>query len=209
MIDAEDYQLPLGARSLTKYCHNMQTLGRNEEKQAAGNAGRIVIGVDEAGRGPLCGMVFSILSPYQWQLTNHHDLLGPVVAAACIVPADIIIEGVVDSKKLTDEQVRERVYADLTNHPKIMWCATVISNEKIDEINILQATMLAMRESTCGLIKKHKISASALKSHIALIDGNRVPTDMPVEAKFVIKVSSFSCSCTCRSHIDSIFDTRI
>ena len=37
-------------------CKNMQTLGRNEEKQAAGNTGRIVIGVDEAGRGPLCGM---------------------------------------------------------------------------------------------------------------------------------------------------------
>ena len=102
----------------------------------------------------------------------------------------------VDSKKLTDEEVRERVYAELTSHPKIMWCASVISNEKIDEINILQATMLAMRESTCGLIKKHKISASALKSHIALIDGNRVPSDMPVEAKFVIKVSSLSLALT-------------
>lgn len=57
------------------------------------------IGVDEAGRGPLA---------------------GPVVAAACIIPADVLIEGIQDSKQLNQEQ-REQLYQELTCHPEVMW----------------------------------------------------------------------------------------
>lgn len=100
----------------------------------------LVCGVDEAGRGPLC---------------------GPVVAAACILPIGLYIEGLNDSKKLTPKK-RKIVFEQIKEHA-IAYCIAQASVEEIDELNILEADMLAMRRAVEGL---------ALKADYALIDGN-------------------------------------
>lgn len=111
----------------------------------------LVAGVDEAGRGPLA---------------------GPVVAAAVILDDERPIAGLNDSKKLTPA-VRERLYAEI--RAKALCCSIAEATvEEIDEINILQATMLAMRRAVEGL---------RLKPAQVLVDGNRLPVlRVPAEA---------------------------
>ena len=102
---------------------------------------KLVAGVDEVGRGPLA---------------------GPVVAAAVIFPPDTMIEGVNDSKQLSEKE-RETLIPDILNK-SISCSVSVISHSKIDEINILQASLLAM-----------SISVSRLKivPDLVLVDGNK------------------------------------
>ena len=99
-----------------------------------------VCGCDEAGRGPL---------------------LGPVVAAAVILPRGFIIDGLDDSKKLT-ERKREKLY-DIIIENAVAYGIAEASPEEIDEYNILNASMLAMRRA---------VEALAVKADFALIDGN-------------------------------------
>ena len=104
----------------------------------------LVAGVDEAGRGPL---------------------MGPVVAAAVILDDLKPIKGLADSKKLTALQ-RDRLYDEI--RAKALCCSIAMATvEEIDELNILQATLLAMKRAVEGL---------RLKPHKALVDGNRLPT---------------------------------
>ena len=103
----------------------------------------LTAGVDEAGRGPL---------------------MGPVVAAAVILDDLKPIKGLADSKKLTALQ-RGRLYDEI--RAKALCCSVAMATvEEIDELNILQATMLAMKRAVEGL---------RLKPHKALVDGNRLP----------------------------------
>ena len=99
-----------------------------------------VCGVDEAGRGPLC---------------------GPVVAAACILPTGLYIEGLNDSKKLTPKK-RKLVFDQIIENA-IAYCIEEASVEEIDQMNILEADMLAMRRAVEGL---------SVKADFAIIDGN-------------------------------------
>ena len=99
-----------------------------------------VCGVDEAGRGPLC---------------------GPVVAAACILPMGLYIEGLNDSKKLTPKK-RKEVFNKIIENA-VTYCIAEASVEEIDELNILEADMLAMRRAVEGL---------SIKADFAIIDGN-------------------------------------
>lgn len=101
---------------------------------------KIICGVDEAGRGPLA---------------------GPVVAAACILPDNFVIEGLNDSKKLTEKK-REKLF-DVIISNAIDFSIGYASVEEIEEINILNAAMLAMRRAIDGL---------EIKPDLALIDGN-------------------------------------
>ena len=144
------------------------SLSRREEVLAAGDFS-VVVGIDEAGRGPLC---------------------GPVVAAACIIEQhdELDIEGIVDSKKLTNEDLRERIYEKLVSDKRVMWCACIVTNHEIDSINILQASLTAMRRATEGLFEKYQISDTT--KFIALIDGNKTPENMPITSKAIIKVIS-------------------
>jgi ribonuclease HII len=103
----------------------------------------IVCGVDEAGRGPLA---------------------GPVYAAAVILDPRRPIEGLRDSKKLT--QARRDALAPLIRERALAWAVAACSHEEIDTINILQATMLAMRRA---------VEALTTLPTIALVDGNRCP----------------------------------
>jgi ribonuclease HII len=120
---------------------------------------RMICGVDEAGRGPLA---------------------GPVCAAAVILPPNMEISGLTDSKKLTDKKRREL-------YPVIMEQALAYgigfaSEQEIDEINILQATFLAMQRALDQL---------SVKPDLALIDGNR-KKDFGVPVQTVVKGDSLS-----------------
>ncbi len=113
-----------------------------------------VCGCDEAGRGPLC---------------------GPVVAAAVILPKDTVIEGLDDSKKLTEKK-REKLF-DIIREKAIAYAIAEATPEEIDEINILNASMLAMRRAVDKL---------RIKADFALIDGNcsrgfEIPTETVVK----------------------------
>uniref|UniRef100_A0A383WKJ9 Ribonuclease n=1 Tax=Tetradesmus obliquus TaxID=3088 RepID=A0A383WKJ9_TETOB len=115
---------------------------------------KAVAGVDEAGRGPLA---------------------GPVVAAAAVLPADIQLAGLNDSKQMS-EGAREELYEQLTSHPDVAWAVAVVDRETIDEVNILQAAMLAMTRAVQGL---------ARAPDAVLVDGNRRPAcleHLPMQA---------------------------
>jgi len=101
----------------------------------------LICGVDEAGRGPLA---------------------GPVFAAAVILPRELELEGLNDSKKLTEKK-REALF-DQIREKALAYSIASASEKEIDEINILQATYLAMNRAIEGL---------ALRPGLALIDGNR------------------------------------
>lgn len=116
--------------------------------------GKLVAGVDEVGRGPLA---------------------GPVVTAAVILDPDHPIEGLADSKKLTESR-REKL-AEIIKEHCLAWSIGRAEVDEIDEINILQATMLAMQRAVEGL--------SPAPDHV-LIDGNRCP-ELPCTAEAIIK----------------------
>lgn len=109
------------------------------EERANGHA--LICGVDEAGAGPL---------------------MGPVYAAAVILPEGCMIEGLDDSKKLTEKR-REALYPIICEKA-VAWAVAYCTEREIDEINILNARMLAMQRA---------IDALSVKADFALIDGNR------------------------------------
>ena len=114
----------------------------------------LIAGVDEAGRGPLA---------------------GPVVAAAVILDELNPIKGLADSKKLTALR-REKLYDEI--QAKALCCSIALATaEEIDRLNILQATMLAMKRAVEGL---------RLKPHKVLVDGNRLPT-LVILAEAIVK----------------------
>ena len=117
----------------------------------------LVAGVDEAGRGPLA---------------------GPVVAAAVILDERNPIKGLADSKKLTAKR-REKLFDEI--RAKALCCSIAeASVEEIDRLNILQATLLAMRRAVEGL---------RLKPKLVLVDGNRIPV-LEMLAEAIVKGDS-------------------
>ena len=119
----------------------------------------LICGVDEAGRGPLA---------------------GPVCAAAVILPDHLEIPGLNDSKKLTDKKRRELM--PIIKEQALAWGIAFASEQEIDEINILQATFLAMQRALDQL---------QLRPELALIDGNR-EKDFGLPVKTVIHGDSLS-----------------
>ena len=119
----------------------------------------VICGIDEAGRGPWAGRVY---------------------AAAVILDDDIFIEGLNDSKKLSEAQ-REHFYTEITDQAlaySIAWAEV----EEIERLNILQATFLAMQRAYNGL---------GVTASLALVDGNRLPP-LPVRTETVVKGDSLS-----------------
>ena len=122
---------------------------------------RIICGVDEAGRGPLA---------------------GPVCAAAVILPPNVLIPGLNDSKKLSDKKRRE-LYP-IIKEQAIAYGIAFVDHTTIDEINILQATYLAMANAIAEL---------SVKPELALVDGNRAG-DFGVPVETVVHGDSLSAS---------------
>ena len=145
------------------------------ERQLHAEGFATVCGVDEAGRGPLC---------------------GPVVAAACILPDGLLIEGLNDSKKLTPKK-REALFDFICEHA-LAYAIAEASVEEIDRLNILEADLLAMRRA---------IDALAIKADFALIDGN-VARDFQIPARAVIKGDAISPSIAAASILAKVTRDR-
>ena len=135
-----------------------------------------VCGVDEAGRGPLS---------------------GPVVAAACILPVGTVIDGLNDSKKLSPKK-RDLLFDEI-KEKATAYAIAEASPAEIDEMNILNATMLAMRRA---------ILALPVPADFALVDGN-IYRDFPLEGRAVIKGDAISASIAAASILAKVTRDRI
>ncbi|MCM1285209.1 MAG: ribonuclease HII [Acetobacter sp.] len=145
------------------------------EEKALSDGYNIVCGVDEAGRGPLA---------------------GPVYAAAVILPKGYIIDGVNDSKKLTEK--KRDILFDIIKKEAVAYSIGVADEKEIDEINILQATFLAMRRAVNGL---------SVQADIALIDGNKKP-GLEIAERDIVKGDAKSASIAAASIIAKVSRDR-
>lgn len=135
-----------------------------------------ICGVDEAGRGPLA---------------------GPVCAAAVILPADCRIEGLDDSKKLSEKR-RESLFQQI-KEAAVAYGIAFADVEEIERYNILEATFLAMNRAVAQL---------SPAADFALIDGNRSPKGLPVPCQTVIKGDALSCSIAAASVLAKVTRDR-
>ena len=146
------------------------------EREAFDVGIRLICGVDEAGRGPLA---------------------GPVCAAAVMLPPGLEIPGLNDSKKLTDKKRRE-LY-DVITAQAVSYGIAFASEQEIDEINILQATFLAMERAM------QKLSP---QPELALIDGNRTK-DFGLPVRTIVKGDSLSASIAAASILAKVTRDRL
>lgn len=137
---------------------------------------KLLAGTDEAGRGPLA---------------------GPVVAAACILKPGVIIEGLDDSKKLTEKK-REALF-DVIKENCLTYCIASASPVEIDGINILKASLLAMRRAVEGL---------TYVPDLLLVDGNKC-AGFPVPAEAVVKGDAKSQSIAAASVLAKVTRDRM
>lgn len=147
------------------------------EKAAVNSGFSCICGVDEAGRGPLA---------------------GPVCAAAVILPEDAVIEGLDDSKKLTEKK-RERLY-DIIKQTAVAYSVAYGTLEEIETVNILEATYLAMNRAIEGL---------NVKPDFALIDGNRAPRGIKIPCETIVKGDSKSMSVAAASVLAKVTRDRL
>ena len=146
------------------------------EKEALAKGYKSVCGVDEAGRGPLA---------------------GPVCAAAVILPEGVIIDGVNDSKKLSEKK-RESLF-DVIREQALSYSIAYATVDEIEEINILNATMLAMCRAINGL---------EIKADYAMIDGNKIPP-IDIDAECIVKGDAKSMSIACASILAKVSRDRL
>lgn len=146
------------------------------EKEALAKGYKSVCGVDEAGRGPLA---------------------GPVCAAAVILPEGVIIDGVNDSKRLSEKK-RESLF-DVIREQALSYSIAYATVDEIEEINILNATMLAMRRAIDGL---------DIKADYAMIDGNKIPP-LDIDAECIVKGDAKSMSIACASILAKVSRDRL
>lgn len=147
------------------------------EKAAVNSGFSCICGVDEAGRGPLA---------------------GPVCAAAVILPDGAVIEGLDDSKKLTEKK-REKLY-DIIKETAVAYSVAYGTLEEIETVNILEATYLAMNRAIEGL---------SVKPDFALIDGNRVPRGIKIPCETIVKGDSKSMSVAAASVLAKVTRDRL
>lgn len=147
------------------------------EKAAVNSGFSCICGVDEAGRGPLA---------------------GPVCAAAVILPEGAVIEGLDDSKKLTEKK-REKLY-DIIKETAVAYSVAYGTLEEIETVNILEATYLAMNRAIEGL---------SVKPDFALIDGNRVPRGIKIPCETIVKGDSKSMSVAAASVLAKVTRDRL
>ena len=147
------------------------------EAQARNNGFKYICGVDEAGRGPLA---------------------GPVCAAAVVFEEGTEIEGINDSKKLSEKK-REALF-DVIKEKALAFGIAFASVEEIEEVNILNATYLAMNRA---------IEQLGDKVDFALIDGNRVPTGIKVDCQTVVKGDAKSLSIAAASILAKVTRDRL
>ena len=138
---------------------------------------RVICGTDEAGRGPLA---------------------GPVVAGACILPEGLILPGLDDSKKLTEKK-REKLYEIITTDSRILWAVAEASPEEIDAMNILNASLLAMRRAIAKL---------PVTPDFVLVDGN-MERGFPLPCRAVVGGDGISQSIAAASILAKVTRDRM
>jgi ribonuclease HII len=137
----------------------------------------IIAGVDEVGIGPLA---------------------GPVVSCACILPKTLFIEGINDSKKISQEK-RKIIYEKLINNKDVIYATSVVDVKVIDQINIHQAALLAMKQA---------INALSIKPEFLLFDGRKHPlVSTPLRA--IVKGDTLSVSIAAASIIAKVTRDKI
>ena len=146
------------------------------ENEARNKGYHVVCGVDEAGRGPLA---------------------GPVFAAAVILPQNLMIDGLNDSKKLSEKK-REILYDKIKNLA-LTYAVAFATEHEIDEINILNATFLAMKRAVAKL---------NLKPDIVLVDGNKSP-ELEISTQTIVKGDSLSASIAAASILAKVERDRL
>ena len=147
-------------------------------EQELGNLGYLhIAGVDEAGRGPLC---------------------GPVVATAVILPVNLYIEGINDSKKLSEKK-REKIYEELVNNKDVSFAVGLSDVDVIEKVNILNATKLAMIQAINNL---------DIKPDYVLIDGNQ-NIDIDIQSQTLVSGDSKSASIAAASIIAKVTRDRM
>ena len=154
----------------------LQELSKYEEEYFQKGI-ELIAGIDEAGRGPLA---------------------GPVVAAAVILPKHALIEGVNDSKKLSEKK-REKVYEDIISNA-IAWGVGIVDNNIIDEINILNATRLAMHNA---------IEELSIKPEFILIDAEKKVNTGNIPYLPIIKGDALSISIAAASIVAKVTRDRM
>ncbi|MGI6280166.1 MAG: ribonuclease HII [Acutalibacteraceae bacterium] len=147
------------------------------ENRARRNGYKYICGVDEAGRGPLA---------------------GPVCAAAVILPPDCQIDGLNDSKKLTEKK-REALF-DVIIEKAVAYNIAFGTLEEIEKYNILEATFLAMNRAVDGL---------AASADFALVDGNRPPKGLKIPCETLVKGDGLSCSVAAASILAKVTRDRL
>ncbi|HOI60023.1 MAG TPA: ribonuclease HII [Candidatus Pacearchaeota archaeon] len=152
-----------------------------EENRLKKQGFKYIIGLDEAGRGPLA---------------------GPVTAAAVYYKGKDVIIGVNDSKKISPKK-REELSFKLTNHPCVMWGLGIVSSSQIDKMNILEASKLAMEKALLDLETKYNIKADYL-----ILDG-KMSLDIPVNQISIIKADEKVFSCSAASIIAKVARDKI
>ena len=136
----------------------------------------ILCGVDEAGRGPLC---------------------GPVCCAAVILKDDFVCEEINDSKKLTEKK-REKLF-DIIIENAVSYSIVMVDPKTIDEINILNASLLGM---------KNAVEKLNVTPNLVIVDGNKVPPQMKVETKAIVKGDGKSLSIAAASILAKVSRDR-
>lgn len=152
-------------------------VGFEYEREARAKGFKSVCGIDEAGRGPLA---------------------GPVFAAAVILPDGIEIEGLNDSKKLSEKK-REALF-DVIIEKAVSYSVAFADHREIDEINILNATFLAMKRAAEGLV---------IPADFALVDGNRQPKGISISCQTIVKGDGISASIAAASVLAKVSRDRM
>jgi ribonuclease HII len=146
------------------------------EKELYKQGKTLICGTDEVGRGPLC---------------------GPVVAAACILPVNYKIEGLTDSKRLTEKK-REKLYDILINDPNVIYAVGIVDERRIDEINIREASKEAMIQA---------INKLSVKPEHVLIDAMNL--DIDIDQTAIIHGDALSLSIAAASVIAKVTRDRM
>jgi ribonuclease HII len=207
--------------------------GFTEERKYWRRGCRTIVGLDEAGRGPLAGPVVaaavtvifdSIAARSAGRFTqgatkqcrgNQLSLDAIVTPRKCGARHDLIFR---DSKKLTGKQ-REYWYGILTAHPDIKWGVGIASEKIIDKINIFEATKLAMKKAIIKLTKGcNRMISDRLSSDynsrgggvdFLILDGNFTLEDLPINQKAIVKADEKVFSCAAASIIAKVTRDRI
>ena len=136
----------------------------------------VICGVDEAGRGPLC---------------------GPVCCAAVVLKPDFVCDEINDSKKLSEKK-REKLY-DIIKENTVAYSIVMVPPQEIDKVNILNASLNGMAEAVKSL---------GLTVDLALVDGNKVPPNMPCAVESVVKGDGTSMSIAAASILAKVSRDR-